>query len=285
MKRITISILMLIFASTIFVYGQSNTWKGLTPLVSTRADVEKLLGKPKEDKYSCCRYETPNEYVSVSYAADKCDEGWNVAKDTVISLSVSPNADVGKSFEELKLDKSEYSMTGDDAFYGTWTNPELGLQYYFGNIDREFRSVSYIPKKSDNYLRCDGFPTYAPEGQHYPFERFSFQNKSLGKKENLHRIYAFLDNFIIQTTENWKCYKGFVLVYFDDKFSLKEYKSLLDKLKAHIFKVRKVSAEQITIIEGGMKEEAEIELYLLPKDYKPPAPNPTLPSPQFMKRQ
>jgi hypothetical protein len=285
MKRIALSISILIFASTVFTHGQSNSWRGLTPLLSTRADVEKLLGKPKEDKYSCCRYETPNEYVSVSYAADKCDEGWNVLKDTVLSLSVSPNSDVGKSLEELKIDKSGFSVTGDDAFFGTWTNPELGLQYYFGNIEREFRSVSYIPKKSDNILRCNGFPPFAPEGQHYPFERFSFQNKSLGKKENLYRIYASLDNFIIQNTSNGNDYKGFVLVYFDDKLSLKQYKLLLDKLKAHIFKVRKVSAEQITVIEGGMKEEAEIELYLLSKEYKPPAPNPTLPSPQFMKRQ
>ena len=285
MKRIALSISFLISASTIFVFGQSNSWKGLTPLLSTRADVEKLLGKPKEDKYSCCRYEMPNENVSISYATDTCDEGWNVPKDTVLSLSVSPNSDVGKSFEELKLDKNKFSMTGDDAFFGTWTNPEQGLQYYFSNIDREFRSFSYLPKRSDNNLRCDGFPPFAPEGRHYSFERFSFQNKSLSKKGNLYRIYASLDNFIIQNTSNGNHYKGFVLVYFDDKLSLKQYKSLLDKLKAHIFKVRKTSAELITIIEGGMKEEAEIELYLLPKEYKPPAPNPTLPSPQFMKRQ
>ena len=283
MKSIILSIL--IFATTVFVHGQSNSWKNLTPLFSTRADVEKLLGKHKEDKYSCCKYETPNEYVFVEYLTDKCKEGWNVPKDTVLSLRVSSSSDVGKSFEDLKLDKNSFSFTGDDAFYGTWTNAEQGLQYYFSNINRELQSITYLPKKSDNNLRCNGFPPFAPEGQHYPFERFSFQNKTLGKKENLYRIYAQLDNFIIQTNENWKGYKGFVLIYFDDRLSLKKYKSLLDKLKAYIFKVRKVSAEQITVIEGGMKEEAEIELYLLPKEYRPPAPNPTLPSPQFMKRQ
>lgn len=281
MKSIVLSIL--IFASTVFIHGQSNSWKNLTPLLSTRADVERLLGKPKEDNYFCCKYETPNEYVSVNYAIDECKEGWNVPKDTVLSLRVSPNSDVGKSFEELKLDKGKFSFTGDDAFYGTWTNAEQGLQYYFANINRELQSITYIPKKSDNNLRCNGFPPFAPEGQHYAYETFDFHNKVYSKKDNLFRIYGFLDSFIIQTSEYGNNYKGYVLVYFDDKLTLKEYKSLLDKIKAHIFKVRKISADQVTVIEGGLRKKAEIELYILPKEYKPPAPNPTLPSPQFMK--
>jgi len=285
MKKIFLSISILIFASTLFVHGQSNSWKGLTPLVSTRADVEKLLGKPKEEKVLCCNYKTPNESVSVNYAADKCDEGWNVSKDTVLSLSVSANTDIGKSFEELKLDKSKFFIIGTDTMDGIWTNSEQGLQYYFSTIDRAFLSLTYIPKSSNNNLRCNGFPPFVPESQHSPLESFYLQKKSLYKKENLSELYARLDNFIIHTIDSGNNYKGFILVYFDDKLSLKEYRSLLDKLKAHIYKTRKVSAEQITFIEGGMKRESEIELYLLPNEYKPPAPNPTLPSPQFLKRQ
>jgi len=281
MKSIILTIL--IFASTVFAHGQSNSWKNLTPLLSTRVDVEKLLGKPKEDKYFCCKYETPNEYVSVEYVTDKCKEGWNVPKDTVLSLRVSTSSDVGKSFEDLKLNESNFSFTGDDAFYGTWTNAEQGLQYYFSNIKQELQSITYIPKKSDNNLRCNGFPPFTPEGQHYAYERFDIQNKIYSKKDNLFGIYARLDSFTIQTSNEGNKAKGYVLVYFDNKLSLKEYKSLFDKLKAHIFNLRKVSPEKITVIEGGMREKAEVELYILPKDYKPPAPNPTLPSPQFMK--
>jgi hypothetical protein len=281
MKIIVLSIL--IFVSVIFCYGQTNSWQNLTPLLSTRTDVERLLGKPKEDKNFCCRYETLKEQISVHYATGKCKEGWNIQKDTLLSLTVSPNSGVALSFDELKLNRNEFSLSADDAFHGTWTNAEQGLQYHFSNIDRELRSITYLPKKSDNNLRCNGFPAFLPEGQHYPFERFSFHNQNLNRKDNLNRIYARLDTFIIQAIESRDSHKGYVLVYFDEKLSLKEYKARLDKIKEHIFKGRNVSAEQIAVIEGGMREEAEVEFYILPKEWKPPAPNPTLPSPQFVK--
>lgn len=283
MKSTIFSILIFISASS--GYGQTNSWNNLTPLFSTRADVERILGSPKEDKYFCCRYETPKERISVTYAIGKCKEGWNVQKDTILSLTVSLNSDIGKSFEDLKLDKNKFSLSADDAFYGNWTNAEQGLQYSFSNIERELQSITYLPKKSDNNLRCSSVPPFLPEGRHYPYEKISFQNRSLSKKDNLFRIYALLDNFITQTIESRNNHKGYVLVYFDDKLSLKEYKLRLNKIKDFIFKSRKISAKWITVIEGGMKEEAEVEFYILPKGWKSPAPNPTLPSPQFRSRQ
>lgn len=281
MKILAISILILV--STAFVQAQSNSWKGLTPLNSNRADVEKLFGKPTESDYCCSRYETPDENIAVAYSADRCKEGWDVAKDTVLSIAVSKESDFGKSFEDLKLVKGDYSVTVDDAFFGTWTNAEAGLQYYFGNQDLIFYKVTYIPKKSDNGLRCNGFPPFSPEGQHYAYDKFPFYDMTRSSKVNLGEIYARIDAFIISQSVTWKGYKGFVLVYFDNKLSLREYRGLIAKMNDFIFKRRKIPEGQITIIEGGMKERAEVELYLLPEDYKPPAPNPTLPSPQFMK--
>lgn len=277
----TLAIILIV--SAIFVCGQSDSWNNLTPLHSTRADVEKLLGKPKPEKSSCCRYETPEGNVSVDYSVSRCKEGWNVPKDTVLNLSVSPNSYIGKSFVDLKLDKSKFSLTTDDAFYGTWTNAEQGLQYYFSNVSKELISVNHIPKKSDNNLRCNGFPPFAPEAQYFTMERFPFQNKDLSKAENANRIYGLLDNFISNITDEDN-QKGYVLIYFDKKLSLKEYEARISKIKEFIFKRRKTAAGKMTFIEGGLREDAEIEFYILPKDRKPPAPNPTLPSPQLKKQ-
>lgn len=281
MKILTVSILILVSAA--FVQAQINSWKGLTPLNSNRADVEKLFGKPAESDYCCSRYETPDEKIEIVYSADRCKEGWDVAKDTVLSIAVSPKSDTVRSFDDLKLVKSDFSSTFDDAFFGTWTNADAGLQYYFGNQDLIFYRVTYIPKKSDNDLRCNGFPPFAPEGEHYPYEKFPFRDLALSRKDNLNRIYALIDAFIFSQSATFKGYKGFILVYFDNKLSLKEYRGLVAKLNDFVFRHRKVPEGQITIIEGGMREKAEVELYLLPETYKPPAPNPTLPSPQFMK--
>lgn len=115
-------ILLLIFLLTVSTYAQTNSWKGLTPLVSGKIDVEKLLGKPDygQDLYvnlSRAEFKTERETVAVVYAADRCKEGWDVPKDTVLGIRVSPNELSGKSFDELKLDKSKLSVSTDDAMY------------------------------------------------------------------------------------------------------------------------------------------------------------------------
>jgi hypothetical protein len=289
MRRNILQISILIFVTTVFSYGQSNSWNNLTPLRSTRADVEKLLGKPKDNVCSLgCEYETAKEKIRVSYAYNKCSgAGWSVPTDTVLRITVSSLENSGKSFDQLNLDRNKFSSTIDDAVYGTWTNSEEGLSYYFSNGDKEFIELSYIPKKADNYLRCDGFPPYTPEGQHFTMDTALFYNPKFSKKESLYDVFARIDSFTINLmSDSYKDeYKGYVMVYFDNKLPFKEYKNRLIKVKDHIFKRRKISAERLSVIEGGMQEESRIEFYILPKQWKPPAPNPTLPSPQFMKTQ
>jgi hypothetical protein len=270
---------------TILTYGQGNSWNNLTPLYSTRADAEKLLGKPKQNKNNyCCEYETEKEKVSISYTTKKCEEGWDVPKDTILSITVMSSLNINKSFAELNLDNTKFSRSIDDALYGTWTDAEDGFRYYFSNIDRELIHINYIPKKSDNYLRCDGFPPYSPERQYFTMDTDLFYDSKFDKKESLFRIFWRADNLITNVMNDKENAKGYVLVYFDIKLPLKEYKLRLSKLRDHIFRKRKVSTEQITIIEGGLKETSEIEFYILPKEWKPPAPAPTIASPQFFKK-
>jgi hypothetical protein len=277
MKKFSLFLLLLVL--TDLAYGQNNAWNSLTPLRSTRADVEKIFGKPKESK----AYETPSGTFSVNYSDAKCDEGWNVSKDTVLSLSVSPKSEIGKSFEELKLDERKFLSSVDDAFFGSWTNAEEGFQYYFSNVRKELISITYIPKKSDNIRRCDGFPPFAPEAQYFTMDKYSLHNKFLSEEESIVRLYSISDT-IIANAVNDENSRAYVLVYFDNKFSLKNYRAGINKLKNFVFNWRKAPVEKIMFIEGGLREEAEIEFYILPKELSPPAPAPTLPSPQFRKK-
>ncbi len=78
---------ILIFVPAVSGFGQSNSWKGLTPLRSTRTDVEKLLGQPKKKSYDdCCDYQIEKDSVKADYAERQCDEGWDVPKDTLINI-------------------------------------------------------------------------------------------------------------------------------------------------------------------------------------------------------
>lgn len=284
MKSTAIQILILIFVSTILSYGQVNSWNNLLPLRSTRADVEKLLGKPKDNTCSFgCEYETAKEKIRVSYAHKKCDvAGWKVPADTVLSLTVSSKENSGKSFDELNLNRNKFTVDIDDILSQKWTNAEEGLIYSLRpGIQLKFDSITYIPKKTDNYLRCDGFP---PETQYFTMNTTSFYNPALNKKEGLNMILSYTDSFIIGAMNEYTDFKGYVLVYFDHKLSFEEYKIRLNELKKHIFDTRKISPERLTVIEGGLREDSIIEFYTLSKEMKSPTPNPTLPSPQFMKK-
>lgn len=285
MIKTILSTLIVIFAAQCLVLAQSNSRNGLTPLRSTRADVEKLFGAP-EKCLSGCEYRTEKERLRVFYAERECDDGWNVPKDTIIEFSVY-SSDEGKSFDELKLDRNKFSYTINDTMSGTWTNPDDGLSYYFRNFDNELVSIGYIPKKSDNLnLRCNGFPPYAPEGQHYTMEISQFYNPKLGKGENFNETVGRFQNIFVElgNVEKDK-YKGYAVIYFDNKLSYRQYQSYLRRIKKYLSKNFKAPYEKFTILEGGLREQSRIEFYILRDEQKPPAPEPTLPSPQFMRKK
>ena len=289
LKEKVLTILIVILAAQCFVFAQSNSWNGLTPLRSTRADVEKLFGAAKEC-LSGCTYRGEKVGLEVFYAERECDGGWNVPKDTVIRFDLY-SFDEGKSFDELKLDRNKFSYTVDDAMFGTWTNPEDGLSYYFGNFDRFLRSIGYIPKKSDNLnLRCNGFPPYAPEGRHYTMEYTDFYDPDRNKRDNFFNNIARFQNFFVNfgnVERDFKDekYKSYAVIYFDQKMPYREYQSFLRRIKKFVSETWKTQYEKLTIIEGGLREQSRIEFYILRAEQKPPAPEPTLPSPQFMRKR
>src|SRR5687768_16252810 len=54
----------------------TKEWRGIIPLRSTRADVERLLGPPEPGSRGV--YRTGSERITVSYAEGPCDYGWQV---------------------------------------------------------------------------------------------------------------------------------------------------------------------------------------------------------------
>ncbi len=137
-----------------------NNWRGLSPLHSTRDDVEKLLG-PMTDIENRI-YETEKEVVSVRYSAGPCvpDGGdrWNVPADTVTQILVSPKSNVVIS-----------SILGDTrGQFSRWPDPEIPSVRIYANVDwsvqydttvnsdgtEYVRFVLFRPNESDSKLRC-----------------------------------------------------------------------------------------------------------------------------------
>jgi hypothetical protein len=137
-----------------------NEWKGLVPLRSTRADVERLLGKPAMSPGSFNIYKTEGERVDVRYSVGPCEaspvERWNVAKDIVISMEVIPQKTI--SIESLHLDTKRYLRIQE-------SHPENWVQYWNRDDGVILHSIlqgkreslyfiEYRPSSKDKSLRC-----------------------------------------------------------------------------------------------------------------------------------
>jgi hypothetical protein len=129
-------------------------WRQITPLRSTRVEVERLLGtstKPYSAKYTL---EEGNLFIE--YSTGPCTPlrkgGWNVPKDVVVQMSFSPN--VKNSVSTLKLDPRRFRKVIDDHVGGViyYINDELGLTYEVqgGKVD----AIYYQPGKKDEHLYC-----------------------------------------------------------------------------------------------------------------------------------
>lgn len=125
-------------------------WRGIVPLKSTRADVERILGRPS--KKSVNAYYFSEESVLIRYSEHQCAEG-DVAPDPVLYISINPK--VKRPLTELNLDLAKYQKKpGDfdvlDHFY--YVNEEEGLTLSVrSGIVQEY---IYGPTAKDNLHRC-----------------------------------------------------------------------------------------------------------------------------------
>jgi len=230
--------------------------------------VERLLG-PSEEKCRCF-YKTDNEKIFVEYSQSPCKgflTGWNVAADTVLMISVQPNADLRLS--DLSLNLTKFVKTsGTDTPEVYYTDNDGGIRYKVSESG-VVRSIDYVPKRADYSLRCKGFPSL-PDLGHREFNPFdTYSNIPFGDER------ARLDNFSILLREQRQM-KGYIVVYASRSFPSIRAKRRAQRASDYLTKVRRLDPKRIGIVYGGYREQFEIELYILPADIGPPIPHPTV---------
>lgn len=141
------------------IIGHAKEWRGIVPLHSTRADVERSLGPASKDSNNVVtRHETKDEEVRVQYSTgEPCGTGWpgiwRIPAGTVVTISVYPKEEV--RFTELLLDESRYKKTDNEGHgppYVYYTNEEEGIQYEV--TQGLVMAIRYLPASRDNHLRC-----------------------------------------------------------------------------------------------------------------------------------
>lgn len=137
-------------------FPQTEAWRGIVPLRSNRADVERLLGPATSE---CkCLYEGAKVNVQVQYSAEPCatgSPGWNVPAGTVISFTVYLKK--RPLMSEVKVDWGKYQKQEDPELPGIfyYSDREAGLtiavdgnrvmEYQIGPTSRDSKTLCRNP--------------------------------------------------------------------------------------------------------------------------------------------
>src|SRR5262249_28789823 len=133
-----------------------KAWHGITPLVSTRSDVERLLGKPNDSKEGGVYYDLSRELVVIEFQGETCSStmgrfgfGWDVPLDKVTFIGIIPKTPMTKEFagvtSAFKIDDKwggfVYFDNDDDGF---------SVEVYDGTVT----NIRYAPSNKDDSLKC-----------------------------------------------------------------------------------------------------------------------------------
>lgn len=131
-------------------------WRGIVPLHSTRADVERLLGLGTNE---CkCGYYLDDLNVFFVYSSTNCETSgsgaWDVPLDTVLGITVYPK--LKPRFSDLRIDKTKFIERHDGHIENivSYFNEDEGLII---EVNRELDMVMgfyYVPAAKDQHLRC-----------------------------------------------------------------------------------------------------------------------------------
>jgi len=240
---------VLLLAGTVV---SAKDWRGIVPLKSTRADVERLLGVQKQTSELAALYRLPTELVVFHFQNFTCDMevgkwgyGWNVPVGTVVYIGVIPRGNHRKDEYQLASDKVQDNGGGivyymDDA--AGWS-----IETYQNSVTL----IEYYPEASQHNLQCprieqgiiDSFPRFDEYG------KLSFQDEK-----------ARLDNFVINMKRSLG--RGTIEVHGPTKKDRQQLMKLAARAKRYLVKVRGFEPERLLIIEGGFWQERVTRLSL-----------------------
>jgi len=135
------------------VNSPAKSWRGVTPLKSTRADVEQLLGKPND----LGRYEIENDRAYIVYSEGECVSDYRnlmqekceclVAKDTVLRIAVTLKS--AAKFEGI--DKRRFTRTplASNTSMSAYSNLDMGVVYTVVDSAGTVTAVDFWPSAAD----------------------------------------------------------------------------------------------------------------------------------------
>lgn len=131
MHKAILTVLLTLFLAS---FSSAGAWNGITPLISTKADVEKIMGPCMEHQFpSSCTYHLADRRVTVIFSsAEACtdrDQWLSVPSGTVKSIQIAIDPKVQILLSDSGYDLSTFRVVDDD-------DPRmLGWQYYTNSAE------------------------------------------------------------------------------------------------------------------------------------------------------
>jgi PKD-like domain len=143
LKIFLLSCCLLVCASTL----AAKSWRGITPLKSTKTDVERLLGKPSEATDKLLSYRLTAEIVFITLVTGDLEEQ-ALPMGTVKYIEVRPKhsmqlAELG--LDEKKVVRIKGSLPEYAGFWG-YVDEDAGLIVQYG---REVETIFYFANVED----------------------------------------------------------------------------------------------------------------------------------------
>jgi hypothetical protein len=249
---------------------QAKGWNGFIPLHSTQSEVKHKLG-PGQGTCECI-YTTPRETIFFGYSESPCKGpifGWNVPGGTVLKIVVTPKKP--KPFRTKDLGP-DYVKSHEGVVTTYYTNIQAGIRYAVQK--GAIVSTEFIPSRQDEPLRCEGFPSYdGGVTEYHPYDVFGRIPES--------DTFARLDNFAIEIFNNSKL-KGYIIAYAGRTSRPGEANATATKAREYLINRREVARERIIALDGGFREQPELELYLIRASLPAPSSKPKLPLSEVM---
>lgn len=140
------------------VVNQTDRWKDITILRTTRAEVEKMMGKGEEHAFIIF-YPLKEGSLHIKYADGRCRpgqyRGWKVPEGTVIELVYTP-FNSPPEFSSLHLDLAKFRTireSPDVPDLLTYIKDDEGIAYTV-QLDGTVSEIRRFPSSQYDKLRC-----------------------------------------------------------------------------------------------------------------------------------
>jgi hypothetical protein len=127
----------------------------IKPFVSSRSDVQNLLGKGSIEENSVWYYGSEVS-IGIDFSNGKCSGGWLVPKDKVVEITVNfleyrKLSELKKRVDLSKLRKRESLDNLGEKYY---FDDQKGIKYGINQNEGSWFSVWYFPSKEYANFRC-----------------------------------------------------------------------------------------------------------------------------------